>query len=157
LNVSLTSLIDLEGRKESFRWTSGGHTYFFHRAAVEGIPVKNLSDADVRVYLILLSTVTPDARLNRIVRPGAPKEAPNGITGFNVTDPDGERYYRACIEFLADRFSRRDRRFGNVFGYIIGNEVNSHAEWYNIGPADVSRVAREYLQAIRIAHEAVRK
>jgi hypothetical protein len=120
LNVSLTSLIDLDSHADSFRWKSGGHTFFFSRPAVESIPVLPLSRAGVRVYLILLSTVTTEPRLSRIVRPAAAREAPNGITGFNVSDPEGERYFKTCVEFLADRFSRKDARFGRVEGYKIG-------------------------------------
>jgi len=157
LNVSLTSLIDLDGKPDSFRFKSDGREFAFHRGAVESIPVKPLSDAGVRVTLILLCTTTSDPRLSRIVRPAAAKEGPNGMTGFNVTDPEGRRYFRACVECLAERFSRADERYGRVVGYIVGNEVNSHAEWYNIGPAPVEKVAREYLSAVRAAHGAVRK
>lgn len=157
LNVSLTSLIDLDAHPDSFRWESGGRTFHFSRGAVEGIPVSPLSSAGVRVYLILLSTVTAEPRLNRIVRPVAARELPNGITGFNVSDPAGRRYFEACLEFLANRFSRQDGRFGRVAGYIVGNEVNSHGEWYCLGPAKTSQVAAEYLRAVRIAHKAVRR
>ncbi|HEV3304640.1 MAG TPA: DUF5722 domain-containing protein [Planctomycetaceae bacterium] len=157
LNVSLTSLIDLDARANSFRWQSDGRTFYFSRPAVESIPVLPLSRAGVRVYLILLSTVTADTRLSRIVRPAAAREAPNGITGFNVSDPEGERYFKACLDFLADRFSRKEAPFGRVDGYIIGNELNSHYDWYNVGPATTSQVAAEYLHAVRIAHAAVRR
>jgi hypothetical protein len=157
LNVSLTAMIDLDGRPESFRWQSGGQTYFFSRGVVEGIPVRPLSSAGVRVYLILLSTVTGEQRLSKIVRPAAARDAPNGITGFNVMDPEGRRYFEACVEFLADRFSRKDEQFGRVVGYIVGNELNSHYEWYNIGPATTQQVAAQYLQAVRSAHTAVRR
>ncbi len=157
LNVSLTSLIDLDARPDSYRWQSGGRTFFFSRGAVDGIPLLPLSRAGVRVYLILLSTVTGEPRLSKIVRPAGAREAPNGITGFNVGDPEGQRYFQACVEFLADRFSRSDERFGRVVGYIVGNELNSHYEWYNIGPATTAQVAAEYLHAVRMAHEAVRR
>ncbi|HET6327439.1 MAG TPA: DUF5722 domain-containing protein [Planctomycetaceae bacterium] len=157
LNVSLTALIDLDAHPDSFRWKSGGRTFYFSRGAVEGIPVLPLSTAGVRVYLILLSTVTSEPRLNRIVRPAAAREVPNGITGFNVTDPEGRRCFEACVEFLADRFSQQNGRFGRVAGYIVGNEVNSHGEWYCLGPAKTAQVAAEYLRAVRIAHTAVRR
>src|SRR5580693_7680642 len=43
LNVSLTSLIDLDAHADSFRWQSGGRTFYFSRPAVESIPVLPLS------------------------------------------------------------------------------------------------------------------
>jgi hypothetical protein len=157
LNVSLTSLIDLDGKPDSLSYRMDGHDYHFHRRAIESIAVKPLSDAGVKIYLILLATTTSEPRLNHIMRPAEAKEAPNGITGFNVFDPEGVRYFQACLGILAERFSRPDQRFGRAVGYIIGNEVNSHAEWYNIGPAPMAKVAREYLRAIRLAHSAVRR
>jgi hypothetical protein len=157
LNVSLTSLIDLDRHPDSLRLESGGRTFYFSRGAAQSIPVLPLSQHGVRVYLILLSTATSEPRLNRIVRPAGAKEAPNGLTGFNVSDEEGRRYFQACLEFLADRFSRKDARYGRVSGYIIGNELNSHHEWYNIGPASTEQVAADYLRAVRIAHAAVRR
>ena len=157
LNVSLTSLIDLDAKPDSIVYRLEGREYRFHRGAVESIAAKPLSDAGVKVYLIVLSTTTNDTRLSRIMRPEAAKEAPNGITGFNVTDPEGARYFEACLGMLAERFSQPDQRFGRVIGYIIGNEVNSHSEWYNIGPAPMAKVAHDYLLAIRQAHAAIRR
>jgi hypothetical protein len=157
LNVSLTSLIDLDGKPDSLLYHMDGRDYRFHRGAIESIAVKPLSDAGVRVYLIVLATTTSESRLSRLMRPAEAKEAPNGITGFNVSNPEGACYFQACLGILAERFSRPDQRFGHVVGYIIGNEVNSHAEWYNIGPAPMAKVAREYLRAIRLAHSTVRR
>lgn len=157
LNVSVTSLIDVDSRPDSFKWKSDGRYYAFHRGAVEGIPVKPLSDAGVQVNLILLCTTTGDPRLSRIMRPADAKEAPNGMTGFNVADAEGRRYLQATLEFLADRFSGKKTEYGRVAGYIVGNEVNSHAQWYNLGPAPLERVAERYLRAVRIVHSAVRK
>ena len=156
LNVSLTSLIDLERNPDSLVYRMDGRDYRFQRGAVESIPVKPLSDHGVQVYLILLATTTSDPQLSRIMRPAEAKAAPNGITGFNVSDPKGARHFQACLGLLSERFSRPDQRFGRVVGYIVGNEVNSHAEWYNIGPAPMAKVARDYLRAIRLAHSAVR-
>lgn len=157
LNVSITSLIDLDFRPDSLRYRMAGREYAFHRGAVESIPVKALSDAGAQVTLIVLSTTTSDTKLSRIVTPAAAKEVPHGITGFNVMVPEGRRYFEVCVGFLAQRFSRPDQRFGRVVGYIIGNEVNSHGEWYPIGPASMQQVAHEYLTAIRLAHTAVRR
>ncbi len=40
LNVSITSLIDLDFRPDSLRYRMAGREYAFHRGAVESIPVK---------------------------------------------------------------------------------------------------------------------
>jgi hypothetical protein len=158
LNVDLASLIDLSRAADSLAWKMDGETYHFRRRAVENIPVKKLSDAGMQVTLILLNYVTKDAALDKIVRPArSPAEPPNRINAFNVDEPDGLRYYKACIEFLADRFSGANPQFGRVTGYIVGNEVNSHWHWYNLGEVSMDDLADNYLRALRITHTAVRK
>src|SRR5271154_4736410 len=85
LNVSLTSLIDLDAHPDTFHWKSGGRKIYFSPATVDRIPVLPLSTTGARAYLILLSTVTTDPRMNRIVRRAAAREVPNAITGFNLS------------------------------------------------------------------------
>src|SRR6185436_14791495 len=60
-------------------------------------------------------------------------------------------------EFLADWFSRPDQIYGRVSGYIIGNELNSHWHWYNMGRAPREFVVEDYLRAVRLAHTAIRQ
>jgi hypothetical protein len=61
------------------------------------------------------------------------------------------------MEFCAERWSRPDRQYGRVVGYIIGNEVNSHWWWSNMGRATMEDFADNYLQTMRLIHGAVRK
>ncbi|MEO5802718.1 MAG: DUF5722 domain-containing protein, partial [Verrucomicrobiota bacterium] len=70
---------------------------------------------------------------------------------------NGLKYFKACMEFLADRYSRPDRLYGRVANFIVGNEVDAHWFWYNMGLAPMETVAEEYLRAVRICHTAVRK
>ncbi|HXG47801.1 MAG TPA: DUF5722 domain-containing protein [Methylomirabilota bacterium] len=158
LNVDLNSLIDLQGAPDSYTWNLDGRTFRFRRASVDGLPVKPLSDAGMVVSLIILSYASGDpARDAVMLHPRYDPSAPNRLGGFHTVSAEGLRHYRACLEFLADRFSRPDRLFGRVAHYIIGNEVNSHWHWYNVGRAPPEWVTSEYLRAVRVAHTAVRK
>jgi len=157
LNVNLAAFFDMAGAADSFKYESGGREYFFRKKSVEAIDVKRLSDAGVRVNLILLNYASGDPRVDAMMRPPGVKEAPNKLFGFNTMTPEGIAALQACSEFLAQRFSREDGAFGKVAGYIVGNEVNAHWEWYNIGEAPMETVAAEYHRALRIVHTAVRK
>jgi len=158
LNVNLAALIDPAGAVDSLEWKMDGETFHFHRRQVEAIPVKPLSAAGVQVTLILLNYVNSDPAVTKIMRPPRSKvEAPNHITGFNVDTPEGARWFKACCEFLADRFSAPDSPHGRVVGYIVGNEVNSHWYWYNLDRTPLPVLADNYLRALRIVHTAVRK
>jgi hypothetical protein len=60
------------------------------------------------------------------------------------------------MEFMAQRWSRSDRKFGAVHGYIMGNEVNSHWFWSNMGLTSLENFADQYEATVRLAHKAVR-
>jgi hypothetical protein len=61
------------------------------------------------------------------------------------------------MAFLAERWSRPDQKYGRVSGYIIGNEVNSHWMWCNMGRVTMREFADSYLRTVRLAHSAIRR
>ena len=154
LNVNLAGMIDLQTAKTG----EGGHA--FSKPYLEQLDrqIKPLSDRGVVVSLILLYYKSGNEELNRIMlHPSFDSGAPNGLTAFNLSTPESAGWYRACIETLAERYSRPDARHGRVWNYIVGNEVNSHWFWYNMGRVPMETLADNYLQAVRATHEAVRK
>jgi hypothetical protein len=158
LNVNMAALIDPAAAADSYTWKMDGEIFYFKRRQVDAIPVKPLSDAGVLVNLILLNYVNADPAVIKIMRPPRAKaEAPNHITGFNLDTPEGVRWFKACCEFLADRFSAPDSPHGRAVGYIVGNEVNSHWYWYNLDRTALPNLIDEYMRALRIVHTAVRK
>ncbi len=120
--------------------------------------IRPLSDAGVLVYSILLAYPTHDpARDALLLHPKAKPDMKYHIAAFNTATPAGIANYRALVEFLAERYSGAHPEFGRVWGYIIGNEVNSQWMWYNLDHMPMSGVASEYEKAVRISMEAVRK
>ncbi len=158
INVNLNSLVDLTKNPANLEWIMDGETYYFHRNQIENMPVKQLSDAGCTVAMIILSYESGDpAKDALMLHPKRAAVLPNHLAAFNTVTPDGVRYYKACLEFLADRFSRPDSTYGRVANYIIGNEVTSHWEWFNVGPMPGELVVAEYERAVRIAHTAIKK
>ncbi|HKS35757.1 MAG TPA: DUF5722 domain-containing protein, partial [Verrucomicrobiae bacterium] len=158
LNFNLASLIHIRPSSESESWRMDGETYHFNRRYLESLPAKTLSDAGVLVNVIVLYYTGGNKEADVFMtHPNYSPGAPNGLTAFNTLTPDGLRHFKACMEFLADHFSRPDGANGRVWGYIIGNEVNAHWEWYNLGPAQRDAVVDDYLRTVRVANTAVRK
>ena len=157
LNLNLAGLIQLTPQPDSLSWEMEERTYHFSRRYLDSLQVKRLSEAGVVVNLIVLYYTGSRPELDAIMRhPGCATNAPNRLTAFNTSTADGRRHFRAAMEFLADRYSRADAAHGRVWGYIIGNEVNAHWEWYNMGHARATDVVDDYLRTVRIAHAAVR-
>jgi hypothetical protein len=158
LNVDLAALFDTENKPDSYPWEQDGKLFYFRKDAIDRIQVKPLSDHGVQVYLILLNHLSANQTVDQWMRPPeTTTSAPNKLYGFNTFTEDGLRALRAASGILAKRFNGTNPSAGEVFGYIVGNEVNSHWEWYNIGDATVERVAEHYEKSVRIVNDAVQK
>ena len=158
VNVSVASLFDPEKKPGSPTGTVDGETFAFRRGYLDSLGVKRLSDAGVNVYLIVLGTESRDAALNaRLLHPSRDAKIPNRIAAPNLSMPEGARLWRAAFEFLADWFSRADDEHGRVAGYIVGNEVNVHWQWHNMGRMPRSAAVAEYERYLRLANTSVRK
>jgi len=162
LNLNLSQLLTLQPSENSGdnRWDYQGRTYWFNSGYLQSLDrqVKALSDSGALVYAIVLAYESPNAKINRLLlHPNYDSQAPNKLGAFNTRTAQGRACLTACIEFLADRWSRPNRDLGRVAGYIIGNEVNSHWFWSNCGRVSMEEFARDYVDAVRIAHSAVRR
>ncbi|HWN94798.1 MAG TPA: DUF5722 domain-containing protein [Methylomirabilota bacterium] len=160
LNFNLAQLVDPKGDTNNPGWEFNGRTYHFHRSAAESMDrrIKTLSDRGVVVSLIVLTYQSRDAEVNRIlIHPGCVTNAPNRLGNFNTVTDEGRRWLTATLEFCAERWSRSDQKFGRVAGYIMGNEVNSHWWWANMGRVTMEGFADDYLRTVRLAQTAIRR
>jgi hypothetical protein len=158
LNVSVDALFDWERKPGSPVWTVDGETFAFRRSYLDSLGVKRLSDAGVAVYLIVLGIESHNAaRDARMLHAARDAEIHNGIAAPNLSTPEGARLWRAAYEFLADWFSCTDDEHGRVAGYIIGNEVNVHWQWHNLGRMPRPAAVAEYEREVRLAHTAIRR
>ncbi|MDB6075119.1 MAG: hypothetical protein JWO89_2759 [Verrucomicrobiaceae bacterium] len=160
INVSLGGLMDPGKGPGNPRWTCEGEEFAFNAGYLRSLDaqVRPLSEAGVVVYAIILAYPTKDKMKDAVLlHPKARADGKYSIAAFNTATPEGLRWYRAVMEFLADHWSGREAEHGNVWGWIIGNEVNSHWMWYNIGSASLEEVASEHEKAVRIANEAVHR
>ena len=160
INVSLGGLMDLTKKPGNPRRTCEGEEFAFNEQYARALDaqIKPLSDAGMVVYAIILAYPTKDKAKDAILlHPNARADGKYSIAAFNTVTPEGTRWFRAVMEFLGDRWSGRETSHGRVWGWIIGNEVNSHWLWYNMGLASLEEVASEHEKAVRIAHQSVRK
>jgi len=160
LNVDLSSLVDLSNTAGAPTRQLDGVTYHFRQAYVEALDerAKKLSDAGMVVTLILLCYENGDPAINKIMlHPKYSANAPHRLSAFNTVTPDGLRYFKACIEFLVDRYSQPGQPHGRAVNFIVGNEVNTHWEWANLGEATMEEFAEDYLRTVRVCNTAAHK
>jgi hypothetical protein len=116
-----------------------------------------MSDKGVVVTLIVTTTRSPDERIRKLTV--HPKADPiKGITmASDTVTPEGRACYKALTEFIARRWSAAEAKHGRVWGWIVSNEVNSHSEWHQMGPATAEEVAQQYEDQVRLAWESLRQ
>ncbi|MFC1759834.1 DUF5722 domain-containing protein [Planctomycetota bacterium] len=159
INVNLSQIVVPAGTSGGPSWKSGGATFHFNASALRRLDeqIKPLSDRGVIVNLIILAYQSGNKEVDRLMlHPEYDPAAPNRLGAFNCSTQEGRKWFVATLEFLAERWSRPDRRFGRAVGFIIGNEVNSHWWWCNRGKVAFEEFATDYLRTVRLAHGAIR-
>jgi len=160
LNINLTGLFVRGTNDDDVSYLAEGESFRFRRRYLESMDaqVKALSDAGVLVNLIVLAYASGVPEVDRVLlHPNYSTNAPNRLGAFNTVTPEGRKWFAACLGFLAERWSRPDRQHGRVAGYIIGNEVNSHWWWCNLGRATMPEFADDYLRTVRLMHDSIRQ
>jgi hypothetical protein len=100
---------------------------------------------------------TSDQRFNPLRNYLTSSNAPNTFSvAHNVMDPVGIAYYRGVLEYLGSTFSDPSGDNGEIYRFTIGNEVDAHWSWYNVGEIDIEDVVDIYLTSCRIADLALR-
>ena len=72
------------------------------------------------------------------------------ISAFNLATEEAFDYYYAYVAFLADRYCRADKKYGQIVGFIVGNEVNSAGVWYSAGRKPTQEFTEEYATVLRL-------
>lgn len=160
LNFNLSQLVDPSRNPNNPSWQYREHLYRFNRRYLEQIDrqIKVLSDNGVLVNLIVLAYESGDPEVNRLtLHPKYSTSAPNHLGAFNTDTETGRSWFVAAMEFIAERWSRPDQQHGRIVGYIMGNEVNSHWWWSNMGRVSMEDFADDYLRTVRLAHSAIRR
>ncbi|WP_052188284.1 DUF5722 domain-containing protein [Cellulophaga sp. Hel_I_12] len=138
-----------------------GKTYYVDKVKVKSYDDTLLSTAErnIEVSAILLvdkATKAKDKEIGRILQ--HPDCDPAGIYSMpNFTTPEGVQYYSAVLDFLANRYSRPDKKYGTINHYIIHNEVDAGWVWTNAGDKTALVFMDLYHKSMRMSHNIARK
>lgn len=150
INVNLTALFDRRSKAESgvFVWNE---KYLRTLDA----QIKPLSDQGIVVYLILIVYPSKDPAVDAVVlHPGHRKDHQFTVGAVNMESG----FFAAVTDMLAERWSGAHiAAHGRVWGWIVGNEANSHWMWNNMGSVPLDTAASEYEKTVRQAHAALRR
>lgn len=155
LNVNLPNLMTTVPGDDTIDYAFNGRTYYFRRSAVEAVDRHMLSVPMTTMILLnspkLFGSTGEKELLDSCIHPHYDWSCPNAyISAFDMETEEGQGYYGAFVEFLVQRYTRPDNRYGRAVGAIVSNEVNSQYVWGNAGEMPVEQYVREYAQALRL-------
>ncbi len=160
-NIFIQDLLDLGNPNPQAVWEFEGEKIPLN---MEGIRrhdqrVQRFTQAGIGVMAILLNQMPLERQPNNplLDQDSDIENSKHHLGAFNVTTEEGLKYYEAALEFLAERYTRPDGKYGLINAIIIGNELQQHWVWYNMGDAPQEKVVREYLIAMRLAWLAFQK
>jgi hypothetical protein len=159
VNINIAGLVDLEKKPENPKRVVDGFEFSFHESYFKHLDsqIKPLSDQGVLVYLIVIAYPSKNEAVDAlVVHPDARKDHQYTVAGFNSVTPEGRAWLKAVSMEMAARWSGAHPECGRVWGWIVGNEVNSHWIWSNMGKKALPAAVENYAQAFRIVHGSVR-
>ena len=157
-NLNIATLIRIPPKPEDTVFEADGITVGIRQDVIDSLPMKLCQEKGIRTYLIILAYRTGNPAIdNLLLHPNMPLKTPHNLGAFNTKTPAGIKAFQSIMDQLCKSFSRPSEKKGAVAGWIIGNEVNAHHEWYNCGSSDPDEVVAEYHKALRIAHASLKR
>ncbi len=159
VNINITALVDREKKPQNPKRTVDGFEFSFQESYLKSLDrqIKPLSDKGILIYLIVIAYPSKNPAVDGLViHPDARKDYKYTVGGFNAATPEGKAWLRAVSEEMAARWSGARPECGRVWGWIVGNEVNSHWMWSNMGKKSLAQATSAYAGAFRIIHSGLR-
>ncbi len=159
-NVSISKAFLPEGTQaadEAFRVEHDGYTFHFNKSfwVATDREIQELTAANINVVTVMLNPFVKDAGLTELLT--HPEADESGYySAYRIDNPESVARFAAFFEFFADRYTKPGFPHGKVGGIIVGNEVDSHWTWHNMGRTDVDTVAEHYGRELRLVQLAVR-
>ena len=161
VNIWITHFFKSAPSPENMPFEYMGKTYYVDKKQIAKYDktLRTTAERDIEVSAILLvdkASKAKDPVIGRILQ--HPDCDPAGIYSMpNVTTPEGVQYYAAVLDFLADRYSRPDMKYGRIHHYIIHNEVDAGWVWTNAGEKTALVFMDLYHKSMRMSHNIARK
>lgn len=164
VNFLLPTLFLADGAPDpgpEFTREVNGHTLRFSPETIAewDADLIRMTNDGINVVAVFLNQLQEGAQnSDPLVHPDTDIEnAPFNLGAFSLDDAQATSMFVGALSFLAERYSRADKKYGWIGGYIVGNEVDSHWTWHNMGPVDMETLATHHVDELRLAWLAIRQ
>lgn len=161
VNIVLNGLVSTTPGEGKTPFVYAGRTWYADNGQVANLDrtMKEAAKHQVVVSAIVLigqgGNAPSDSFSHQISHPDAD---PAGIFAMpNVTSESGLTAYAAAMDFLAERYSHKDGRYGRIHHWIMHNEINAAWVWTNAGEKSAFMYMDLYQRSMRTAHLIARQ
>ncbi len=161
VNMVLNGLLDSAAGPNRTSYQYGGRTWFVNDKFVEGFDKLFLETSKRHLVVSLIVLIgqakgSPAGSFSKLLNyPGAD---PSGIFAMpDVASEAGLQAYAAALNFLAERYSRPDGKYGRIHHWIMHNEVNAGWVWTNAGEKTPLLYMDLYQKSMRTAQLIARQ
>jgi len=151
-NILLNHLFTANPGKDFLEHKFNGTTIYVNPGALQryDLAMKEMDELNIVVSAIIL--------IKRGAPLGHPDCAPAARYAMaNVLEEKGWNLYAAALDFLAQRYTRGDRKYGRITHWILHNEVDSGWIWTNAGEIPMDTYLDLYYRSMRTAQAVIRR
>lgn len=151
-NILLNSLFAANPGKDFLEHKFNGTTIYVNPGALQryDLAMKEMDELKIVVSAIIL--------IGRSSPLGHPDCAPAGKYAMaNVVEEKGWNLYAAALDFLAQRYTRSDRKYGRITHWILHNEVDAGWIWTNAGQIPMDTYLDLYYRSMRTTQGVIRR
>ena len=136
ININL-GFVHSTAKPGDIPFSFNGHKYFADSGTIDGYD--RVAEYAAQRHIVSSAIILiPQARNFSDQTIGTvmadPEADPAGVYAMpNVISSEGVQLYAAALNFLAERYSRPDGKFGRIDGWIMHNEVDAGWVWTNAG------------------------
>ena len=151
-NIVLHTLIAQKAGSDTFLHHFNGRTYHIRRRAANRLDRAMLEMDKLKIVVSAIILIAKNLPMTH------PDCAPQGIWAMpNMVERNGWNYYAAGLDFLAQRYSRPDRKYGRITHWIMHNEVDAGWVWTNAGRKPLHTYFDLYYRSMRTMQATARR
>jgi hypothetical protein len=161
VNMVLNGLFSTTPREGFSPTQFAGETYYVNDREIERFD-KLFAETSKRkiivsaIILIAQAGDAPPGSFSRLI--AHPDADPSGIFAMpNVSDAAGLEAYAAALNYLAERYSQPDGKYGRIHHWIMHNEINAGWVWTNAGEKTPLLYMDLYHKSMRLMHLIARQ
>ena len=157
INIDFSQLLAppvLRNSRYSYAWKYNGKTYWFVKDSVSYYDrqLQSLKSTSSVNSAVLLLSWRDDLR--GLIYPQGRYKG-HSFYAWNTANPAARNYLQATLNFLANRYSTTNGKYGRIANWIVGNEVNNYWTYNYAGSWNLNQYAKIYADQFRLAYNTL--